>query len=208
MTSGQNWPKTAISSWHSPFNTVRNTKTLRVPVRPLDVVSDANVFQFVRAVNKRREYCYLCHELGAYEKSEFLSEFDLVVSKNVGWLLWALSDSGTPGKRPGELCHILVSFQSDSPFPRLAQKNSLWWRNWIERLSFGSKHCTWPIRNALFAPRKYWGLEIAQGIYSYTAVSRNVRQSWKVLWMVLIFTVLQRNLKEWHKRPRTYVREC
>ena len=82
------------------------------------------------------------------------------------------------------------------------------WCNWIQRLSFGSKHCTWPIRNALTAPRKYWGLEIAQGIYSYTAVSGNVRQSWKVLWMVLIFTVLQRNLKKWHKRSRTYVREC
>ena len=76
--------------------------------------------------------------------------------------------------RPGDLCHILVSFQSDSPFPRLARKISLWWRNWIERLWFGSKHCTWPIRNALTAPRKYWDLEIAQGIYSYTAVSRNV----------------------------------
>ena len=63
---------------------------------------------------------------------------------------------------------------TDSPFPRLARKISLWWRNWIERLSFGSKHCTWPIRNALTAPRKYWGLEIAQSIYSYTAVSRNV----------------------------------
>ena len=69
---------------------------------------------------------------------------------------------------------LLVSFQSDSPFPRIARENSLWWRNWIERLSFGSKHCTWPIRNALTAPRKYWGLEIAQGIYSSTAVSRNV----------------------------------
>ena len=72
------------------------------------------------------------------------------------------------------LYHTLVSFQSDSPFPRLARKISLWWRNWIERLSFGSKHCAWPIRNALTAPRKYWGLEIAQGIYSYTAFSRNV----------------------------------
>ena len=29
-------------------------------------------------------------------------------------------------------------------------------------------------RNALTAPRKYWGLEIARGICSYTAVSRNV----------------------------------
>ena len=153
---------------------VRNTKTLRLPIRPLDVVSDANVSQFIRAGNKRREYSYLCHKLGAYEKSEFLLEFDLVVSKNVGWLLWALSDSATPGERPGDLCHILVSFQSDSPFPRLARKISLWWRNWIERLSFGSKHCTWPIRNVLTAPRKYWDLEIAQGIYSYTAVSRNV----------------------------------
>ena len=24
----------------------------------------------------------------------------------------------------------------------------------------------------------------------------------------LVFPVLQRNLKEWHKRPRTYVRKC
>ena len=53
------------------------------------------------------------------------------------------------------LYHTLVSFQSDSPFPRLARKISLWWRNWIERLSFGSKHCTWPTRNALTAPRRY-----------------------------------------------------
>ena len=72
---------------HLVITPVRNTKTLRLPIRPLDVVSDANVSQFIRAGNKRREYSYLCHKLGAYEKSEFLSEFDLVVSKNVGWLL-------------------------------------------------------------------------------------------------------------------------
>ena len=50
---------------------------------------------------------------------------------------------------------IYAIYLTDSPFPRLARKISLWWRNWIERLSFGSKHCTWPIRNALTAPRKY-----------------------------------------------------
>ena len=72
---------------HLVITPVRNTKTLRLPIRPLDVVSDANVSQFIRAGNKRREYSYLFHKLGAFEKSEFLSEFDLVVSKNVGWLL-------------------------------------------------------------------------------------------------------------------------
>ena len=76
---------------HLVITPVRNTKILRLPVRPLDVVSDANVSQFIRAGNKRREYCYLCHELGTYEKSEFLSEFDLVVSKNVGCWLVTLS---------------------------------------------------------------------------------------------------------------------
>ena len=76
---------------HLVIAPVRNTKTLRLPIRPLDVVSDANVSQFIRAGNKRREYCYLCHELGTYEKSEFLSEFDLVVSKNVGCWLVTLS---------------------------------------------------------------------------------------------------------------------
>ena len=99
---------------------------------------------------------------------------------------------------------------TDSPFPRLARKISLWWRNWIERLSFGSKHCTWPIRNALTAPRKYWDFEKLRKVFTVIQLFRETctRQSWKVLWMVLIFTVLQRNLKEWHKRPRTCVREC
>lgn len=72
---------------HLVIAPVRNTWTLRLPIRPFDVVSDANVSQFVRAGSKRRECSYLCHELGAYENSEFLSGFDRVASKNVGKLL-------------------------------------------------------------------------------------------------------------------------
>ena len=37
---------------------------------------------------------------------------------------------------------------------------------------------------------------------------KGTRQSRKVLWVVFFCPVLQRNLKEWHERPRKYVRKC
>ena len=47
-------------------------------------------------------------------------------------------------------------------------------------------------------------------VYSYFEKGcrkKCTRQSQKVLWVVE-FTFLHRNLKEWHLRPWTYVREC
>ena len=47
-----------------------------------------------------------------------------------------------------------------------------------------------------------------QGIYRYTAVSRNVHATiLKGIVGGFDFTVFQRDLKEWHDRPRTNVRE-